>query len=180
MARTATYILVAEDLAGARFVEAYLEARGVERRAIKTNVAPRGGGSGKQWVAARYPVEVREYRAKRNHVYKALLLATDADEQTVALRHAALADALSRDSLAPRASDEEIVLVIPKWEIETWAIHLLDGVPVREDEKTGWPAERSERDCPKAGRMLRAHRASSPSCCPPSMSASDVEFARLT
>lgn len=180
MARTATYVIVAEDLAGARFVEAYLDERGVARRDIRTLVAPRGQGSGKQWVTTQYPGEVKLYRSKRNHVYKALLVATDADNLSVAQRVATLAAALESASERAREADEEIVLVVPRWEIETWTIHLLDSVPVSEDQKTGWPAERSERDCPKAGRLLHAHRAEEPSCCPPSMVASDGEFARLS
>lgn len=180
MARTATYVIVAEDLAGARFVEAYLDERGVGRRDVRSLVAPRGQGSGKQWVEGQYPREVKLYRSKRNHVYKALLVATDADNLTVARRVEMLAEALRAANESPRAPDEEIVLVVPKWEIETWTIHLLDAVPVSEDEKTGWPAERSERECPKAGRMLRAHRASGATCCPPSMVSSDDEFARLS
>lgn len=179
MGRTATWVILAEDLAGARFVEGYLDARGIERRAIRTRVAPRGQGSGKQWVTAQYPDEVKLYRAKRNHVYKCLLVATDADEATVVQRLAALADALQSAQMDPRAQDEAVVLVVPRWEIETWTQHLLDGTPVREDEKSGWAAERSERDCPKAGRLLQAHRAPKPNCCPPSMVSSDGEFARL-
>ncbi len=178
MGRTATYVVIAEDLAGARFVEAYLAKQGVDVRAIRTRISQ--GGSGKQWVTSEYPCEVTAYRSKRNHVYKALLVATDADELRLQERHAQLAKALSEASLEPRGRDEEIVLAISKWEIETWAKHLLEGVPVSEDEKTGWRSDRSERDCPRAGRLLAEHRAPKPACCPPSMIASDEEFARLS
>lgn len=178
MGRTATYVVIAEDLASARFVEAYLTKRGVDGRAIRTRISQ--GGSGKRWVTSEYPNEVGAYRSKRNHVYKALVVATDADELRVQERHAQLAMAISESSLAPRAAGEEIVLAVPKWEMETWAKHLLEQGPVSEDEKTGWRSDRSERDCPRAGRLLAEHRTPKPACCPPSMIASDEEFARLS
>ncbi len=75
----------------------------------------------------------------------------------------------------------EQYLVVPRWEIETWAEHLLRGTAVSEDGKTGWNTAQSERDCHAAGRLLRGHRLPEPppECCPASLAASDAEFARL-
>ena len=84
--------------------------------------SPRGEGSGKQWVTTEYAAEVRAFRAKRNHVWKALLVASDADELRVEDRKAQLATALADAGLDRRRDDEPIVLVVPRWEIETWAI----------------------------------------------------------
>lgn len=181
MGKTAKYIILAEDVAGARFVEGWLRSRGVnasrDSRAVLKDQRDRG--SGKQWVTKQYPVEVRVFRAKRNHVEKALLVATDADELSVRERHRQLALSLERAKLDARAAEEAIALVIPKWEIETWAEHLLDEVPVTEDEKSGWTSDRSETDCPEAGERLHEHRRPRPTCCPPSLVASDDEFARV-
>ncbi len=182
MARTARYIILAEDLAGARFVENHLVTRwGIPRRDVRQEVHPKGIGSGKHWVEARYPIEVQAYRAKRNHVYKALVVVTDADEAPVATRHAALDQALATTTppMAARSPDEAIVHAIPRWEIETWAEHLLTNEVVPEDQKMGWTTERSERECARAGYLLHPHRQPRPPCCPPSMRASDAEFARL-
>jgi hypothetical protein len=179
MGRTATYVVLAEDLAGAKFIEGYLEARGVERRAIHRLPLANGRGSGKQRVLQQYPGEVKVYRAKRNHVYKALLTTTDADEKTVAERCASLAEALAAAEMAPRAADEAIVLAVPKWEIETWAIHLNEGERVDEGRKVPEGDKPDGDGCARAGAALRGHRASGPTCCPPSMAASDGEFARL-
>lgn len=181
MARTATYIILAEDLAGARLVENHLVQTGVPRREVRQSVHPRGQGSGKQWVEQQYPIEVKLYRSQRNHVFKALLVVTDADEQMVAQRHAALDASLTGATppMPSRGPDEAIVHVIPKWEIETWAEHLLRGTEVSEDVKMGWSTEKSERECAQAGKQLGRHRAAKPTCCPPSLVASDAEFARI-
>jgi hypothetical protein len=181
MARTARYVILAEDRAGMRFVEQYLIERGIDSREIRSRHAPPGKGSGKQWVTQEYPMEVRALRAKI-HVWKALLVATDADELSVAERKDQLADALAAQALAARSPDEHIALVVPRWEIETWAEHLLRGTDVSEDDGMGWSVSQSERECHAAGRLLRAHRQEpepAPTCCPPSLKASDAELARV-
>lgn len=181
MARTAKYIILAEDLAGARLVENYLVTTGVPRRDVRQEIHPRALGSGKSWVEQQYRVEVEAYRSKRNHVFKALLVVTDADQHTVAQRHASLDASLASASppIPLRQPGEAIAHVIPRWEIETWAEHLLRGTSVSEDEKMRWPAERSERECARAGDKLGPHRAGRPTCCPPSLIASDAELARI-
>jgi hypothetical protein len=182
MGRTAAYVVVAEDRAGMRFVEQYLRSIGVDSRAIRSRYSPPGRGSGKQWVTTTYPAEVRGFREKKNHVWKVLLVVTDADELSVAERVGQLARSLADAGSAPRADEERIALVIPKWEIETWAEHLLTGAPVTEDAKMGWPVARSGRDSHAAGGKLLGHRGApkpSPGCCPPSLEASDVELARV-
>ena len=181
MGRTAAYVVLAEDRAGMRFVEQYLRSIGVDSRAIRSLHAPPGRGSGKQWVTTTYPAEVRGFREKKNHVWKVLLVVTDADELRTRERADELASALAGAGLAPRADEERIALVIPKWEIETWAEHLLTGAPVTEDHKSGWPVARSERDCHAAGGKLDGHRGTPkppPECCPASLEASDAELAR--
>src|SRR4051812_48501186 len=95
MSRTAAYVVIAEDRAGMRFVEQYLRSIGVDSRAIRSLHAPPGGGSGKQWVTNTYPVEARGFRQKKNHVWKVLMVVTDADELSVAERTGQLARSLA-------------------------------------------------------------------------------------
>ena len=179
MSRTARYIVRAEDLAGRRFLESYLRSVGVDLREVRSESAPPGRGSGKQWVDAQYPIEVRALRTKRPG-QKVLLVTTDADELTVAERKRRLADALANAALTPRTDAESIAVVIPRWEIETWAEHVLTGASVSEDARMGWDVAKSERDCHAAGGKLAEHRSPGPACCPPSLVAVDGELARVT
>src|SRR5262249_52367153 len=133
-------------------------------------------------IGQQYPTEVKALRAKANHVWKALVVVTDADALSTAERRRQLSGALAGAGLAERAEREAIALAIPKWEIEAWAEHLLRRTSVAEDAKMGWAVDKSERDCTAAGSMLRSHRQGNPmppSCCPPSLAESDAEFARL-
>lgn len=184
-------VILAEDQSGARFVEAFLRNRGATSRAIRTRVAPEGRGSGKQWVTTQYPVEVTEHRRRAPHTWKALIVCTDADELSVNDRLEQLARALEQnrndrdepDPIEPRRPSERIVLLVPRWEIETWALHLNTGEAVIEDEQvTAWDPNRSRAECRAAGECWDAHRPPTgpmPHCCPPSLIRADSERARL-
>jgi hypothetical protein len=54
--------------------------------------------------------------ARDKSVATVLVVHIDADEGTVAARHAALADELKKAKMAPRAPSEPIALVVPRWE----------------------------------------------------------------
>ncbi|MFO0651442.1 MAG: hypothetical protein U0326_34780 [Polyangiales bacterium] len=176
-------IILAEDRSGARFVEAWLRGRGVPSRAMVTKMAPEGSGSGKQWVTAEYPKEVRDHRSKVQHTEKTLIVCTDADELSVNERLDQLGQALTGARLEERDDEERILLLVPRWEIETWAHHLLSGDEVTEDEKAvHWDTERSRRDCRAAGERWDTHRPLGkvmPGCCPPSLVRADDERKRL-
>jgi hypothetical protein len=165
---TAEYVIVAEDQASVRFTEQLLIRRGVNSRAIRSLASPPSEGSAKQWVTTQYPNQVKAHRSKAQHTRKALVVATDADEQSVAQRQKALADSLIAAELAPRGSAERIVLLVPRWEFETWAEHLNRGTTVDEGVKLGWSSERAERECLQAGKRLVEHRPRNgerPTCC---------------
>lgn len=182
MGDTASYIVITEDVAGARFVEQYLRARGVGNRDIHTTTAPPGQGSAKTWVTQRYASELRRHRRKASHTKKTLIICSDADQQAVGVRRGELEAAVHDAQLEPRAKGERVLLIVPKWEIETWAHHLLTGQGAVEDKKVGWRSPESELKCHMAGKSMTEHRKPPsvlPPCCPPSMVAADAEFLRL-
>lgn len=122
-----------EDHALDRFAWLVLKELGFGNREvyIRSDYPKRGAGSGKQYVEERCREEIVTFRGKR-HENVALLLATEADEQTVAERARAL-DAQAIAAGQPRRGpNERMVYWIPKWHIETWGLHLT-GMPVRED-----------------------------------------------
>ena len=126
-------ILLVEDEALERFAYRVLLDLGFERRKIRVNRSPKGKGSGKQWVTQRFPVEVQAQRRKAHHLNVALVIGTDADELTVTQRVRELDTTLEAFGLDKRGPEERICLLIPKWHIETWILHL-NGRQVAEDE----------------------------------------------
>jgi hypothetical protein len=112
------FTLLVEDRALERFVRESLLELGVHRREIYVLPFLAGKGSAKQRVDREYPAQVRAYRRKA-YENIALLVGTDADEQTVQQRARQLADGLQQSGLVPRADDEQIALWLPKWNIET-------------------------------------------------------------
>jgi hypothetical protein len=107
---------------------------GAHRREIRVRRCPAGRGSAKQWIDREYSIEVQAHR-RRGVENIALVVGTDADEQSVQLRAQRLADALQAAGRAPRAHQERIALWIPKWNIETWLL-FLNGSDV--DEGTNY------------------------------------------
>jgi len=135
--------ILAEDLLLERFARRVLTELGYERRELRFVADGRGKGSAKQWIDQQYPVQVKTYRKEKNHQSVGLLVATDADEQTIQERSGALGKALQQASLQVRAGDERIAHWIPRRSIETWGIALTGG---NADEETPYKKTPQTRD----------------------------------
>jgi hypothetical protein len=116
--------VLVEDQSLERFAREVLLELGFHRHEMYVIGYPVGRGSAKQWVEKRYPIEVRAYRSKANAQQIALLVGTEADEQTVAHRFRYLASKLTDAGLADRNDDERVALWVPKWNVETWILYL--------------------------------------------------------
>jgi len=116
--------LLVEDRSLERFAREVLRELGFHRGEVYVIGYPAGCGSAKQWVEKRYPIEVRAYRRKVNSQQVALLVGTEADQQTVKHRLGNLASKLTDAGLAVRNDDERVALWVPKWNVETWILHL--------------------------------------------------------
>ena len=80
-----------------------------------------------------YIKEVKAHRSKVRHQENiGLVVGTDADNLTVSARADGLDAALAGAGFPRRQSEEKICLIIPKWNIETWLVHL-NGFEVDED-----------------------------------------------
>jgi hypothetical protein len=106
--------VLVEDQALERFAREVLLQLRFGPREIRVERHPAGGGSAKHWVETRYPIEVRAYRRKVNSQRIALLVGTEADEQTVADRFRCLASKLTDAGIADRNDDERVALWVPK------------------------------------------------------------------
>lgn len=125
--------ILVEDQMLARFVRSVLEQIGYCSREIYEYPYPKAENT-KAWVARKYPDLVKAHRSKAAYQQVALLIGTDADNQSVQKRSNDLQNALSEKGYAPRQVRERIALWIPKWHVETW-IRFLSGEQVVESQR---------------------------------------------
>ena len=143
--------VLVEDRALERFAREVLLVLRFHRREMRFEVHPAGRSSAKQWVEKRYPVEMRTYRSKVKFQQIALLVGTEADEQTVAHRSRNLAAKLTDAGLAGRNDDERIALWVPKWNVETWILYL-SGEDV--DEEANYRTKLRDPDYPAVAKAF--------------------------
>lgn len=141
-------VVVCEDAQQRVFIYRLLKAFGLHRR-FRAEVAQEGRGTADQWVRETYPDEVAAYRQSTMAV--GLVTAIDADENPVRFRYRQLNEKLDANNLAPRKRDEQICLLVPKRNIETW-IYALLGHDVNETD-THWKLEQ-ESECQPAVEQL--------------------------
>jgi hypothetical protein len=126
-------VLLVEDEAMECFVRRVLKGLGNQTRIVRVERSPQGKGSAKTWVTKNYIKEVRAHRSKVRHQANiGLVVGTDADNLTARERREELDAALAVAGFPRRQSEEKICLIIPKWNIETWLVHL-DGFEVDEN-----------------------------------------------
>jgi len=117
-------VILVEDQLLERFARKTIEGLGHKVLRVVLGCPSTGRDSVKQWVASKYTVEVKTFREKCYQQGIALLVGTDADEQTVDKRSGKLATALQDAELERRGDNEKIVHWIPRWSIETWGLAL--------------------------------------------------------
>jgi len=144
--RIAKIVVLAEDLRQGNSVYHYLIRCGQHQRSIVLRLAPRGQGSGEQYVRERYPIEVAYYRHRSRLRSAALATVLDADTGSVEEHERELTSALAAAGEAEREDAEAISVLIPKRNIETWIL-CLSGEIV--DETTNY------RGHPRIDEMIR-------------------------
>lgn len=113
--------LLVEDREHERLAREVLGELGYSFRVVPYT---RGQGAGEQRVRESYSDAVDYYRRKANHLNVGLLVCIDADRHSVQERSKHLADELTRSNADPRKDNESIAHWIPKWNVETWILHL--------------------------------------------------------
>jgi len=176
--RGVQFVVLAEDQLLERFIRGCLYALGVRIHEIRFLTSPVARGSAKQWIDREYPGQVRAHRqyAREN---RALIVGTDADEYAVRQRIHRLDDALREAGLDPRSPAEKIAILVPRWHIETWLLHLW-GLAV--DEHTDY--KRQVRDAgidikAAAQAFIGRFRASDSNGCLPSIVEAFEEMRRI-
>jgi hypothetical protein len=142
MSKPVNVVLLCEDKQLSAFSRRFLKSRGFSIQEIKR---PSSGGSRKQWITEEYPKQLKIVRQREG---AALIVCTDADELTVECRIADLDEACGKMNIAPRKADEKVVMVVPKWNIETWLAYLR-GEDFNENDDDTKRYAGFEKDCKK-------------------------------
>src|SRR5215813_1327143 len=95
-------VVLAEDKRQQRFIRRFLYEKGLRPHEIRMEALASGRGCGEQWVRERYVTAVKAYRERFARAKTALVVAIDADTETVDRRRRQLADALVQASQKER------------------------------------------------------------------------------
>ncbi len=178
MSRRVQVFVLCEDLQSQVLLRQYLIARGFSPRALRFDKLPAACGS--QWVRERYARAVRINRTR--HVAEALVIHTDADNHSVAHRHAELGAALAAADQPARTPTEPVALVVPRWETETWLHHFRGRPDIHEDHRGYSKFTNNQYDAakPTADALLAcSHGTAAPPANLPSFATAVAELARL-
>jgi len=146
--RCVQLVILCEDIQHRAFAKGLFEARGF--RNIRFLPIPEGKGAATQYVFKHYPERVKAYRilANRNQSSHALAIFIDADNETVEKRLKELDDTLQEKGLEKQQNNEKIATFIPKKNIETWLMSLMEQVVNEETNyKNDYKKNYRIRDC---------------------------------
>jgi hypothetical protein len=133
--RIANVIVLGEDTEHQNLIRKYLQRVGHDERAIRFEALPASRGSGSQFVRTQFPRQVAACRGILGRKTRCLLIViTDADNLSVQDRERTLENELRKFGHDPITANEPIVILIPKWQVETW-IKCLLGQTMDEDDR---------------------------------------------
>lgn len=144
-------ILICEDSQQRSFALRFLKGMGFSTRDLRAEISPSGKGSAEQWVKEIFPFELKYFRARRNKASVALIVMIDADTKTATERIQELENACTKNDMQFRKDGEEVAIIIPTRNIETW-IHFLNGSSVNETD--AYPRLDKESSCQPAVQSL--------------------------
>lgn len=168
-------VLLCEDEQTACFMRRFLKRRRWKSHDIREVIAPKGKGSGEQWVREQFPVELAAVRARAD---AALVVGTDADTMSVEDRIASLRQHCNEAGVSPPKPGERVLMIVPRRNIETWFAYLR-GTEV--DEDRNYPRLATESECREDVRVLddMCQKASLRQPAPPSLTAACLEYSKL-
>lgn len=150
MGNSAQVVVLAEDQQHQNFAYHWLRRRGFGVSQIRLLPLPAGRGAGEQYVRENYVHQLKEQRRRAASMKCHLVVVVDADMLPVQQRHQQLDEALQQAGLAQRSTGEQVCVLIPKRNVETW-IHYLVAGPV--DEATDYKPKTAD-ECRQASRVL--------------------------
>jgi hypothetical protein len=146
MRKKVSLVVLCEDEMHQSFINAFLKRIG-----LPLNGRPRIERLGSRSnVVEGFPKELRAIR--RSHVNVRLLVVIDADGDADASIEAQFREKLREQNLADDISQDPLLLVIPRWELENWALDLM-GRPIGEGRDRAARRKIGD-DVREAGRRL--------------------------
>jgi len=172
---SARFVLLCEDEQIACFIRRFLKNRGVPRHDIRESIAPPGSGSGEQWVRRQYPNELKAIRTQDG---VALIVGTDADKFSVVERIDSLNQECRINRLKERQTNDRVVMIVPKRNIETWFAYLRGDIVNEMDIYKRYDNESDCRDNVRSlDEMCRKRQLRAP--VPPSLETACKEYEKL-
>lgn len=145
--RIANIIVLCEDKEQQNLIRRYLGCCGTSH-GVRYLPLVGSAGAGSQYVREQFPQQVKQCRTILGRKASCLLIVmTDADNLTVTQRENSLIGELSESIDVPISQSEPIVVLIPKWHVETW-IKCLLGATMNEGD--------SHKPSVEAGEIKRA------------------------
>jgi hypothetical protein len=149
MKRSASIVILCEDMQHYNFVRRFLILNGWDSRRIRVNIS--SGGSAEQFVREQFPIELRAYRSRKTYQKSMLFVVTDADTGGVVDRISEFKSICETNGIEFRAANEKVIFVIPKRNIETWLRYLDAGAF---DEQTDYSNMVHGNDCIRLVKAL--------------------------
>jgi hypothetical protein len=180
--RLANVIILGEDQEHQSLVRRYLLRAGRRYANLRSISSPAGRGSGSQYVREQFPLQVAECRATLGHRSSCVLIViTDADEMTTMQREQTLNAQMAHGGGLPITQAEPIIILIPKWQVETWVKCVLGEAVSENDQRTDKPAVDGDQIKRAAGVIFDWARPNAQvgSICVPSLTAALPRWRRI-
>ena len=136
-----TVVILAEDQEHQNLVWHYLKHCTPYKKKmgrVRKVALPGSRGCGSQYVREQFPVQVAACRGQ--HASNLLIVITDADNLSAVERERTLHNELTQDNHDAIKAEEPIVILVPKWQVETWVKCLLEQSVLESDKNTDRPA----------------------------------------
>ncbi len=176
--RVASVVLLVEDYRQEKLLRFYLRRLGHDvGRNLRVKKTLRG--CGEQFVREKYAAEVCELRTRTTKA--CLLVMIDADTGPVDNRRRQLERSLSDAQAPSRGSQEAVLHLIPKRNVETWILSL-NSIAVNEDDDYRHDKRVDHAATEQAAQTLfdwTRPNTQLPAACVPSLQACIPEFERL-
>lgn len=182
MSKPSQVIVLLEDDHHKMLIYRYLKKHGLGHE-IRITLPTPGKGSAESWVRNSFAEEVSAYRLRQGKAKTALIVVIDADAHTVQDRWRQLDQALKDAEKPPvDVEHEKIVRLIPKRNIETWILCLIEQTVDEETDYKNTRNDWSELIPPAAETLFQWARqgVGLPSCCIESLRTGVKELNRLT
>ena len=138
-------VILAEDQEHQNLVWHYLKncSRYKKKmREIRKVPLPGSQGCGSQYVREQFPKEVAECR--KRYLKPLLIVITDADNLSAVEREQTLHKELAENNHHAVNAAEPIVILVPKWQVETWIKCLVGQNVLESDKNSDRPAVTSQ------------------------------------